>query len=122
MSIQRLIFLGLAIMGLVGCGSSPITQVSIEIGRAGSSKTVVIDDKATFTDLWNKKVEREPPTGQSSWDVLIKVHRGNRMESWRYNSKGYLVTAGLKKGPCYKLSNIEEFNKLIGVAGENSSS
>ena len=78
--------------------------------------TVLEDAKAiqSFEVLWKRKTKFPSPV-ETKLSHKIDIESKGRSERWLYSPEGFVRVLSKSKVPTYRISSVDEFNKLIGL-------
>ncbi len=101
---------------------TPMISIAGEISRVTirSEKFDVIsileDAKAiqAFEVLWKTKTKFPSPV-ETKLSHKIDIESKGRSERWLYSPEGFVRVLSKSKVPTYRISSVDEFNRLIGL-------
>ena len=94
--------------------AQPVTKVSV-FDADGSGKVLTTKDELShFERLWLTKTEQTPPA-KLKWLYKIDVTAQSKGDRWLYDTAGWVRVLSMRQTPVYKISAVEEFNKLLGI-------
>lgn len=115
-SILLVIFVSLFSYSTQAC-TMPITKITITDKTADANVIQVIDDELRLSKIqaaWCRfeKIDFPP---NADWTHGLKIEGGYMEGIWLYNRKGYLSRLNYQVKPSFHITNLEEFNLLIGL-------
>jgi hypothetical protein len=72
------------------------------------------EDLSHFEQLWIAKTEQTPPA-DLKWTYKLDVTAQSKGNRWLYDTAGWVRILSIKRTPTYKISSVEEFNRLLGI-------
>jgi hypothetical protein len=91
-----------------------LTKVSV-IDHDGHEKVLsTTEDLSRFEQMWFSKAEQTPPTNLK-WSYKLDVTAGSKGDRWLYDTAGWVRVLSMRQTPVYRISSVEEFNKLLGT-------
>ncbi len=95
----------------------PIIKITITDETADVNVIQVIDDQLRLSKIqaaWCRFEEIDFPPN-ADWTHGLKIEGGDMEGIWLYNQKGYLSRLNYQVKPSFHITNLEEFNLLIGL-------
>jgi hypothetical protein len=98
----------------------PISTVTVmnggRINFLGLVKELSPSEVSAFAGHWENKQETTvDPNTLNGFDYMIDISGGKKPGRWQYKITGEATFLDPKKHTVYKISNVQGFNKLIGV-------
>ena len=101
---------------------APVISIGGEISRVtirneNFNVIIVLEDaKAiqSFEVLWKRKTKFPSPV-ETNLFHKIDIESKGRSERWLYSPEGFVRVLSKSKVPTYRISSVDEFNRLIGL-------
>lgn len=101
---------------------TPVISIAGEISKVSIRNehfeiiAVLKDSKSiqSFEAIWNKKTKLSSPV-KSRLLYKIDIEGKNHSDRWLYSPEGFVILLSKAKTPTYKISSVDEFNKLIQI-------
>jgi dienelactone hydrolase len=91
-----------------------VTKVSV-IDADGREKVLSMkEDLSHFERLWFAKIEQTPPA-DLKWTYKLDVTARSKGDRWLYDTAGWVRILSMRQMPVYKISSVDEFNRLVGI-------